>query len=211
MSSSGGRAKKGAKTKENLLTEDEVKRMLEVCTDEEAPVMYTLAYTGMRVSELVHMNKSWIDWGPGLIRIPASQPCSEHYVCRQERKRRGKVVKPSGLWRVKVKAAARTFPILPELRPVLEKYFETHESIGEVIKGREYVWMMVRDVAKRAGVNKRIFPHVFRGSFASLLAGKDFDSLSIQGWLGWKSIKSADEYIRISPDRLRKITQEKWK
>ncbi len=211
MSVSGGKAKIGAKTKENLLTEEEVRRILSHCSEEEAAVMYTLAFTGMRVSELVHMRRGWVDFGTGMIQVPESQPCDAHYGCRRERRLRRRVVKPSGVWRVKVKSAARAFPLLPELRPVLEKFFASHESIGEVVKGREYVWMMVKDVARRAGVTKRVFPHVFRGSLASVLAGKDFDSLSIQGWMGWKSIKTADEYIRISPDRLRKITEEKWK
>lgn len=211
MSSSGGKAKAGAKTKENLLTEEEVRQILEHCSEEEAPVMYTLAFTGMRVSELVHMKRDWVDFNTNLIKVPTSQPCQKHYGCKLERRRGDRVVKPSGVWKVKVKSAARAFPMLPELKPVLERFFSEHESIGEIVKGREYVWMMVKKVVKRAGVTKRVFPHVFRGSLASVLAGKDFDSLAIQGWMGWKSIKTADEYVRISPERLRRITEEKWK
>lgn len=82
--------------------------------------------------------------------------------------------------------------------------------MGEVVKGREEVWGMVKAVAAKSGIQKRIFPHVFRGSLASLLAGKDFDALSIQGFMGWKSVKTADEYIRISPERLKRIVEKKW-
>jgi len=204
------KGKLGAKTKLNLLGEDEIRRILEKCEVGEIPVVYTLAFTGMRVSELIHMRKDWVDWEAGLISIPESQPCDAHYDCRREIKRRGKIIKRSGLWRVKVPEAARGIPILPELRPVLEDFFSRHESMGDVVKGREEVWGMVRAVTAKAGIQKRIFPHVLRGSLASLLAGKDFDALSIQGFMGWKSVKTADEYIRISPERLKRIVEKKW-
>jgi len=144
------------------------------------------------------------------IKIPPVQACTEHYECRKKSMRRGLVVKPSGVWRVKVKSAARSIPILPELKDILVLFFHNHDSMGDIVKNREEVWRMVKTVAKRADIKKRIFPHVFRGTLASILAGKDFDSLTIQGWFGWKSIKTADEYIRISPDRLQRITAEKW-
>jgi len=202
--------KLGAKTKLNLLNEEEIRRILEGCEGDQKPVIHTLAFTGMRVSELIHMRRDWVDWEAGLIRIPESQPCKEHYDCRREIKKGKKIIKQSGLWRVKVHEAARGIPILPELRPVLEDFFQQHESMGDVIKRREEVWRMVKNVADKAGIQKHIFPHVLRGSLASLLAGKDFDALSIQGFMGWKSVKTADEYIRISPERLKRIVEKKW-
>lgn len=202
--------KLGAKTKLNLLNEEEIRRILDGCEGDQKPVIHTLAFTGMRVSELIHMRKDWVDWEAGLIRIPESQPCDSHFECRREVKRRGRIIKRGGVWRVKVPEAARGVPVLPELQPVLEDFFSRHESIGEVVKGREEVWGMVKAVAAKSGIQKRIFPHVFRGSLASLLAGKDFDALSIQGFMGWKSVKTADEYIRISPERLKRIVEKKW-
>jgi integrase/recombinase XerD len=204
--------KLGAKTKLNLLNEEEIKRILDKCEEDQKPVIYTLAYTGMRVSELIHMQKDWIDWEAGLIRIPESQLCESkhHPECMRAKKIKGKIIKQSGLWRVKVPEAARGIPILPELRPILESFFKGHGSMGEVVKRRENVWRMVRYVKDKAGIQKRIFPHVLRGSLASLLAGKDFDALSIQGFMGWKSVKTADEYVRISPERLKRIVEKKW-
>ena len=202
--------KLGAKTKLNLLNEEEIRRILDSCEGDQKPVIHTLAFTGMRVSELIHMRKDWVDWEAGLIHIPESQPCDSHFECRREVKRRGRIIKRGGVWRVKVPEAARGVPVLPELRPVLEDFFSRHESIGEVVRGREEVWGMVKVVTAKSGIQKRIFPHVFRGSLASLLAGKDFDALSIQGFMGWKSVKTADEYIRISPERLKRIVEKKW-
>jgi integrase/recombinase XerD len=202
--------KLGAKTKLNLLNEEEIRRILEGCEGDQKPVIHTLAFTGMRVSELIHLKKSWIDFNAGMIRIPESQPCDAHFTCRKEIKRKGRIVKKSDVWKVKVKEAARGIPILPEMRPILEDFFSKHESMGEVAHNREDVWKMVKAVTAKSGIQKRIFPHVFRGSLASLLAGKDFDALSIQGFMGWKSVKTADEYIRISPERLKRIVEKKW-
>jgi integrase len=213
--SSGRGSKFGAKTKRNLLTDEEVSRLVTACENGvESLVVKTLLYTGMRISEFVHMRKSWINWKGGFIQIPESQPCLSHYECRRSRTvidwSTGERVKVKNMWRVKVPEAARAIPILPEVEPVLKKFFRDHNSVSEVVQGRVEAWKIIRSAAKKAGLKKRIFPHVLRGTFASILAGKDFDGLSIQALLGWKSIKTADEYVRLSPQRLVKMMKEKW-
>ncbi|MGC8937313.1 MAG: tyrosine-type recombinase/integrase, partial [Candidatus Methanomethylicaceae archaeon] len=156
----------------------------------------------------------WINWKGGFITIPEGQPCTIHYECRRPRTvidwSTGERIKIKNMWRVKVPEAARSIPILPEVEPVLKGFFMDHSSISEVVPNRIEAWRIVKTVAERAGLRKRVFPHVLRGTFASILAGKDFDGLSIQALLGWKSIKTADEYVRLSPQRLVKMMREKW-
>ena len=195
-----GFAKAGAKTKRNLLTEKEAKRLVDSCKDfREKLLICGLLYTGMRVNEFIHLKRTWINFDEGYIRVPEEERC-RCYVCR----RRG------GKWKVKVPEAARTIPLLPEVYKIFREYFKEHESIMEVISNQPTAWRIVKRVSNRAGLNKRIFPHVLRGTYASILAGKGFGALDIQSALGWKSIKTADEYIRISPDRLLKRFKEKW-
>jgi integrase len=161
------------------------------------------------------MRREWVNWDVGYIRVPESQPCN-CYVCRKPRYRldrktgERKLVKPAGVWKVKVPEAARVIPLTPEVRSVLERYFGRFDSIMENVRSQPVAWRIVRGVAERAGLSKRIFPHALRGTFASILAGKGFDSFAIQAALGWKSIKTADEYVRISPDRLLRKFKEKW-
>jgi len=205
----------GAKTKRNLLTDEEVSRLLKACKDlVEELVVHVLLYTGMRVSEFIHMRRSWISWESGFITIPESQPCTIHYECKRSRFVKDwsteERILVKNLWRVKVPEAARSIPILPEVKPVLEEFFKRHRAVSDVVPGRVEAWRIVKMVAERAGLNKRVFPHVLRGTFASILAGKGFDALAIQAVLGWKSVKTADEYIRISPQRLMKMMKEKW-
>lgn len=205
----------GAKTKRNLLTDDEVSRLLSACgSPVEKLVVYVLLYTGMRVSEFIHMKRSWINWDSGFITVPESQPCTLHRECRRARVVKdwstGEYVEVRNLWRAKVPEAARSIPILPEVKPVLKEFFNGHMAVSEVVPDRIEAWKIVKAVARKAGLKKRVFPHVLRGTFASILAGKDFDALSVQAVLGWKSVKTADEYIRISPQRLMKMMKEKW-
>jgi integrase len=160
------------------------------------------------------MGRSWLDFRSEFIVVPESQYCRLHFECRRRRYVRdwasGRRVLVFNLWRVKVSEAARSIPILPEVKPVLEGFFKKHSFVSEVVPDRVEAWRIVKTVAERARLNKRVFPHVLRGTFASILAGKGFDALAIQAILGWKSVKTADEYIRISPQRLMKIMKEKW-
>lgn len=207
--------KYGAKTKRNLLTDQEIEDLINACnTAIEKLVIKGLLYTGMRVSEFIHMRRDWIDWDSGFIRIPESQECTDHSECRKERTvvdwGTGEKIKIRNTWRPKVQDASRVIPILPEVKGIFKGYFKKYRKISELIPDRVEAWRIVKTVADRAMIKKRIFPHVLRGTFASILAGKDFDALTIQAILGWKSVKTADEYIRISPQRLMKVIKNKW-
>jgi len=195
-----GKWKLGAKTKQNILNEIETEKLLNACLDfYEKFLIKGLLFTGMRVNEFIHMKKEWIDFKTKVIRIPESQPC-HCYVCR----------KRQNIWKVKVPEAARIIPLLPEIENIFREFFGEHESVMDVIGSQPVAWKIVKNVAKRTDIKKRVFPHVLRGTFASILAGKGFTPFSIQASLGWKSVKTADEYIRISPHRLLKEFKKKW-
>lgn len=194
-------AKFGAKTKKNLLTDDEIELLFRHCRSfKEKFVIYVLLYTGMRVSEFIHMRRDWIDWDAGWINIPEMQPCNKCYEC----KKRG------GIWKVKVPEASRKIPILPEIRKILETFFKRYNAVMDLVKNRIEAWEIVKEVSERAGIKHRVFPHVLRGTFASILAGKGFSVYAVQAALGWKSFKTADDYIRLSPHRLKREFEEKW-
>jgi len=195
--------KYGARTKENLLTPTERDKLLKACkTFDEKFVVYGLLYTGMRVSEFLHMRRDWIDFEGGWIKIPSEQPCNCRACLRQR----------NGIWRVKSRKGeykGRRIKLPPEVKPLFEEFFRKRRSVLEVYRNRMNLWRIVKQVGKRAGI-KRLFPHVLRGTHASMLAGKGFSPWGVQAALGWKSIKTADYYIRISPDMLEREYEEKW-
>jgi len=196
-------------TKDYILEDSEIQKVrLSLSSFVEGLVTLGLLYTGMRVSEFVHFRREWINWKRGLIFVPRQQVCTCYECKRVLRNRKGEITKPSGVWKPKTKEAVRPIPILPEVESLFRAYFKNHNEIMDVVASRVYAWMIIKRVEKKSGV--KLFPHVLRGTFATLLAAKDFDAVEITPMLGWKSFKTADEYIKLSGARVKKAVEEKW-
>jgi len=203
------------KTKENLLTDFEADQLKAACKGFKDNLVVTiLLYTGMRVSEFIHMRRSWIDWKMGLIRIPKMQKCSCKY-CERELeimrgKRKGEITKPSGIWKPKTFEAVRSIPIVPEAEQILKKFFSNHKKIIDLIPSRGSAYYRIRRIARRARIKHPVFPHVARGTFATLLARKGFNAFELTSTMGWRSIKTAQDYIKLSGAAVKQAFKEKW-
>jgi integrase/recombinase XerD len=68
---------------------------------------------------------------------------------------------------------------------------------------------LVKKISKEAGIAKRITPHVFRHSFATLLLEKDVDIKYIQSLLGHSSIVTTQIYTHVSKAKQRQILRTK--
>ena len=169
-----------------------------------------LVYTGMRVSEFIHMRQSWIDWEMELIRIPKMQMCGCRECKRELKNRKGQISKPSGVWKPKTSEAVRAIPIVPEVEETLRRFFLKHEEVMEFIPSRGAAYYHIRGIAGRAGIEHPVFPHVARGIFATLLARKGFNAFELMSTMGWKSIKTAEDYIKLSGSAFKQAFREKW-
>jgi integrase/recombinase XerD len=67
------------------------------------------------------------------------------------------------------------------------------------------LWQIVREAAKLAGVQKKIWPHLLRHSFATHLLGHSADLRSIQEMLGHASLATTQVYTHVDQARLREI------
>jgi integrase/recombinase XerD len=67
---------------------------------------------------------------------------------------------------------------------------------------RIIVWKRIKELAKRAGITKNIFPHTLRHSFATHLLDNGADLRIIQEMLGHSSIDSTDRYTHVSIKQL---------
>lgn len=67
------------------------------------------------------------------------------------------------------------------------------------------LWQIVRETARLSGVQKKIWPHLLRHSFATHLLGHSADLRSIQEMLGHASLATTQVYTHVDQARLREI------
>ena len=79
-----------------------------------------------------------------------------------------------------------------------------------VIPNRIAAYKIIRSMSERIGISHKVFPHALRGTFATILAAKNFNVWEIMDALGWTSAKTAEIYIRFSAARVSKAFKEKW-
>jgi len=69
--------------------------------------------------------------------------------------------------------------------------------------------LMVKSYVKKAGLSKRITPHTFRHTFATLLLEEDVDIKYIQNMLGHSSIAITQIYTHVNISKQKKILRTK--
>lgn len=73
---------------------------------------------------------------------------------------------------------------------------------------RVMIFMIIKDLAKKAGITKTISPHTFRHSFATHLVERGADLRAVQEMLGHESITTTQIYTHLDRDFLRRTLEQ---
>ena len=189
---------KVAKTLPEILTLKEIEQILEqpnlqtpLGTRDRA-MLEMLYATGMRVSELTQLPIHQVNLEGG-------------YVLLYGKGSKERIV-PLG-----TEAMKWVTVYLKTARGILSKGKESPSLfINRSGKGmsRQRFWKSLKDYAQRAGLRKRITPHLFRHSFASHLLERGADLRSVQMMLGHADISTTQIYTHVTGERLKKVHKQ---
>lgn len=156
-------------------------------------IIETMYSCGLRVSELVNLKLSQLHFDVGFIRVI------------------GKGDKE------------RIVPIGSTAMKYVEQYVNLIRNKGTIQKGEEdlvflnrrgkrltrlMIFLFLKDLAAKAGINKNISPHTFRHSFATHLVEGGADLRAVQEMLGHESITTTEIYTHLDREFLRTTLQQ---
>lgn len=192
-------APKLKRTLPDVLSFDEIENILaqiDMSTDEgtrNKAIIETMYSCGLRVSEVVNLKLSQLFLDVGFVRVI------------------GKGNKE------------RLVPIGSSAIKFIKQYMDhvrVHQSIA---KGEEdilflnrrgkrlsrvMIFLIIKDLVKKAGINKTVSPHTFRHSFATHLVEGGADLRAVQEMLGHESITTTEIYTHLDREFLRRTLEQ---
>ncbi|PAU93628.1 site-specific tyrosine recombinase XerD [Aliifodinibius salipaludis] len=193
---------KKAKNLPDVLNPDEVSAIIDIPNKEtdagirNAAILETLYATGMRVSELTSLELDNLIFEIGFIRVVGkgnkerlvpvgemAQSALEHYI---------EVVRPKFQSDKKPQKAENKVFLSQRGNPL----------------SRMSIWNIVNDAAERAGIEKNVYPHIFRHSFATHLLEGGADLRAVQEMLGHASINTTEIYTHVDRSLLHQVHKE---
>lgn len=189
-----------------VLSEEDIERLFELADADNSDLgfrnkimLYLLYVSGMRISELVHLNVEDIRFDTGFISVV------------------GKGGK------------ARMIPLPQEMLYLLDLYLKTvhakftaHAGAGTIrilfptlyagkVKPitRQSFWIILHDLWKRSGIVQTLSPHVLRHSFATHMLKRGADLRSLQILLGHERVTTVEIYTHVETSHLREMYDKK--
>jgi site-specific recombinase XerD len=161
-----------------VLSANEVERLLSALEQPKYRVFFTLVYaSGLRLSEACRLETRDIDAARGVIHVRLGKGKKERFVM-----------------------------LSPRLLSILREYWSLTRPPAPWLFASSAGHPLNADMARRAlklaamkaGVDKKVTPHVLRHSFATHLLEGGTDLRVIQVLLGHSSIKTTTRYARVS-------------
>ncbi|UNQ74076.1 site-specific tyrosine recombinase/integron integrase [Infirmifilum sp. NZ] len=171
------------------LEPEEVKRMVEQADSIRDKLIVMLLFTtGLRVAELVNIRRTDIDLERRTIRV-------------------------------KGKGAKERYVYFPQsVAELLAAYVSSNDSEWLFPSSKDpsshihytTVERVLKTLARKAGLSKKVTPHLLRHTFATLSLASGLDVREIQELLGHSNLNTTQVYAHVSRERLRKDYERVW-
>lgn len=153
-------------------------------------VMYSC---GLRVSELVGLQISLLHLDLGFIRVVGKGNKERLVPIGDE------AIKQIGFYKDHVRSHIK-------IKNGNEDYLFLNRFGAKL--SRIMVFMIIKDLAKKAGVNEEVHPHTLRHSFATHLVEGGADLRAVQEMMGHKSITTTEIYTHLDRSYLRSTLEQ---
>ncbi|HZY71013.1 MAG TPA: site-specific tyrosine recombinase/integron integrase [Thermoplasmata archaeon] len=167
------------------LNEDEMHRLLEAVHESprDSAMVHVLAFGGLRVSELCHLEVTDIEFERNILHIRSGKGDRDREVVLDDRG-----------------------------RAAIDRYLTERALAGENVArlfpvGAVTVERVVRRAAERAGIPRRVTPHTLRHTLATTLLSRGCDIRYIQKLLGHASVATTQIYTHVDTQALRDAYQ----
>jgi len=172
-----------------VLSREEVNRIIETVQNPTHQAIVMLLYSsGMRVSELVRLRPDDLDRDRGVIRIQGGKGGKDRYTLLSRRATEAVDVHLAP-WRLRDGPPRWLFPGKDPDRHLHQRTIQK----------------VVARAGRRAGIGKRVTPHVLRHSFATHLLESGTDLRYIQELLGHATSRTTEIYTHVSNQTLATI------
>lgn len=185
-----------------VLSVDEVQRIIDQADRtrnagiRDAAILETLYATGMRVSELTGLELDNLFFEIGFIRVIGKGnkerlvPVGNHAVTSLEHY---------------IESARGRF-IYKKNRTKTDNKLFLNQRGGPL--SRMSIWNIVNKYAAKAEIEKNVYPHIFRHSFATHLLEGGADLRAVQEMLGHSSIMTTEIYTHVDRSLLHQVHKE---
>lgn len=169
---------KREKTLPDVLSKEEIKAFLSVASvDLRFYCMYSVLYSaGLRISELLGLKPGDINVSRSLIRVRQGKGKKDRYTLLSK-------------------------PLIEKLTEYKNRYkpamwlFERDTGVPFT---ESIVSKKLKEIALEAGITKRVYPHLFRHSFATHLIEQGTDLKIVKELLGHNNIRTTEMYVHIA-------------
>jgi len=166
-----------------ILTVDEIREMIRSANNIKHKIIIKMLYgCGLKVSEIVNLKKENINFRENLIHIKLAKGKKDRFVKIPE----------------SIKKELGSYCNL-----LNENILFPSNRGGKLTK--DTIQKIVQSSAKKAGIKKRVYPHLLRHSFATHLLEQGTDLRIIQKLLGHSDIKTTQIYTQISQANIKNI------